>query len=60
MVAPAQAMLIAMLFLPALYVFWLSLTRSTYGTTPEWVGLANYTTVLGDPYFWTAALNTGP
>jgi ABC-type sugar transport system permease subunit len=38
MVAPAQAMLVALLFLPALYVFWLSLTRSTYGATPEWVG----------------------
>ena len=58
MVAPAQAMLIALLFLPALYVFWLSLTRSTYGATPQWVGLGNYVTVLSDPYFWTAALNT--
>ena len=58
MVAPAQAMLIALLFLPALYVFWLSLTRSTYGTAPQWVGLGNYVTVLSDPYFWTAALNT--
>jgi len=58
MVAPAQAMLIALLFLPALYVFWLSLTRSTYGATPQWVGLSNYAVVLADPYFWTAALNT--
>jgi multiple sugar transport system permease protein len=58
MVAPAQAMLVALLFLPALYVFWLSLTRSTYGATPEWVGLSNYAVVLSDPYFWTAALNT--
>ena len=58
MVAPAQAMLIALLFLPALYVFWLSLTRSTYGATPQWVGLGNYVTVLSDPYFWTATLNT--
>ena len=58
MVVPAQGMLVLMLFLPALYVFWLSLTRSTYGTTPVWVGLANYATVLADPYFWTATLNT--
>ena len=58
MVVPAQAMLVAMLLLPSLYVFWLSLTRSTYGTTPVWVGLANYAVVLADPYFWTATLNT--
>ncbi len=58
MVVPAQAMLVAMLFLPALYVFWLSLTRSTYGTVPVWVGLNNYAVVLADPYFWTATLNT--
>ena len=58
LVAPAQTLLICMLFLPALYVFWLSLTRSTYGTSPVWVGLGNYATVLTDPYFWTATLNT--
>ncbi len=58
MVVPAQAMLVAMLFLPALYVFWLSLTRSTYGTVPVWVGLNKYAVVLADPYFWTATLNT--
>lgn len=58
MVTPAQAMLVALLFLPSLYVFWLSLTRSTYGTTPVWVGLANYAVVLSDPYFWTATVNT--
>ena len=46
------------LFVPSLYVFWLSLTRSTYGVSPVWVGLANYSTVLSDPYFWTATLNT--
>jgi multiple sugar transport system permease protein len=51
-------MLVLVLFLPALYVFWLSLTRSTYGKSPVWAGLANYATVLSDPYFWTATLNT--
>ena len=58
MVSPAQALLVLVLFVPALYVFWLSLTRSTYGKSPEWVGLANYATVLGDPYFWRALWNT--
>ena len=51
-------MLVLVLFLPALYVFWLSLTRSTYGKSPVWAGLANYAMVLSDPYFWTATLNT--
>jgi multiple sugar transport system permease protein len=58
MVSPAQALLVLLLFVPALYVFWLSLTRSTYGKSPDWVGLANYATVLGDPYFWRALWNT--
>jgi multiple sugar transport system permease protein len=58
LLAPAQSMLVLVLFLPALYVFWLSLTRSTYGKSPVWVGLGNYAAVLSDPYFWTATLNT--
>ena len=58
MLLPAQSLLILLLFLPALYVLWLSLTRSTYGVSPTWVGLGNYATVLDDPYFWRASLNT--
>ena len=58
LLAPAQSLLVLVLFVPSLYVFWLSLTRSTYGVRPVWVGLANYSAVLGDPYFWTATLNT--
>ena len=58
LVFPAQALLTVLLFVPSLYVFWLSLTKSTYGQSPVWVGLDNYVTVLSDPYFWTATLNT--
>lgn len=58
MLLPAQSLLILLLFFPALYVLWLSLTRSTYGVSPVWVGFTNYATVLADPYFWTATLNT--
>lgn len=58
LLAPAQTLLVLVLFVPSLYVFWLSLTRSTYGVRPVWVGLANYSAVLSDPYFWTATLNT--
>lgn len=58
LLVPAQSLLMLVLLLPSLYVFWLSLTRSTYGKSPVWVGLGNYATVLSDPYFWTATLNT--
>ncbi len=58
MVLPAQALLVLVLFVPSLYVFWLSLTRSTYGKSPVFVGFANYAAVMTDPYFWTATLNT--
>ena len=58
LLVPAQSLLVLVLFVPSLYVFWLSLNRSTYGVSPVWVGLANYASVLGDPYFWTATLNT--
>ena len=58
LLVPAQVLLVLVLFVPALYVFWLSLTRSTYGKSPVWAGLSNYATVLSDPYFWTATLNT--
>ncbi len=58
LVAPAQLLLTVLLFVPSLYVFWLSLTTSTYGQSPAWAGFANYAMVLSDPYFWTATLNT--
>ena len=48
----------AVIFLPALYVVWLSLNQSSFGQQPVFVGLANYTKVLGDPYFWRALWNT--
>ena len=58
MIAPVQLLLGAALLVPSIYVFWLSLSRSTYGARPVFVGLANYATVLADSYFWSAFLNT--
>lgn len=58
MVVPVQAMLVAVVFLPSLYVFWLSLNESSFGLAPKFVGLRNYAEVLGDPYFWRAFANT--
>lgn len=55
---PAAVLVLTVLVIPALYVAWLSLTSSTYGKAPEFVGLANYGKVLSDTYFWRAMFNT--
>jgi multiple sugar transport system permease protein len=58
MVLPTQALLVLVIGLPALWVFWLSLQKTSFGVDPEFVGLANYAFVLTDTYFWRAFLNT--
>jgi len=58
MLAPAHALLLAALALPALYVLWLSLTESSYGSASSFVGLANYLALWEDGYFWRALANT--
>jgi multiple sugar transport system permease protein len=58
MVLPTQALLVLVIGLPALWVFWLSLQKTSFGVDPEFVGLANYAFVLSDTYFWRAFLNT--
>lgn len=56
--APVHVLLLLFLGLPSIYVFWLSLNQSTYGSGLSFVGLANYAAVLTDPYFWRAFVNT--
>jgi multiple sugar transport system permease protein len=58
MLAPAHALLLAALALPALYVLWLSVTDSSYGSGGAFVGWANYAAIWDDPYFWRALRNT--
>ncbi|MCB1991929.1 MAG: sugar ABC transporter permease, partial [Geminicoccaceae bacterium] len=58
MVAPVQLMLVLVIGLPSLWVLWLSLHMTSFGQAPVFVGLANYATVLADPYFWHALVNT--
>jgi multiple sugar transport system permease protein len=58
MIAPTQALLVGVIFVPSLYVFWLSLNKSSYGLAPSFVGLANYTEILTDSYFRRALGNT--
>lgn len=58
LVAPVQLMVVVIIFVPVLYVAWLSVNQSSFGQSPEFVGLANYVKVLSDPYFWRSLLNT--
>jgi multiple sugar transport system permease protein len=58
LVTPVQLMIGGIIFVPALYVFWLSLNQSSFGQAATFFGLANYAKVLSDPYFWKALLNT--
>ncbi|SFZ85555.1 multiple sugar transport system permease protein [Devosia enhydra] len=58
LIAPVQLMVLVTIFLPVLYVAWLSVNQSSFGQNPEFVGLANYVKVLSDPYFWRSLLNT--
>jgi len=57
-IAPVHFMLLIVIVLPAVYVIWLSLSTSTFGRAPVFVGLANYVKVLVDPAFRSALLNT--
>lgn len=57
-IAPVHALLLGVIVIPACYVVWLSLTASTFGRAPAFVGIANYLQVLGDSYFWRALGNT--
>lgn len=58
MAMPVQVLLLIVIGLPAIYVFWLSLHQTSFGASPDFVGLQNYAFVLGDRYFWRAMLNT--
>jgi multiple sugar transport system permease protein len=56
--APTWLLLLAVIVVPGCFVVYLALTSSSFGQAPRWVGLANFATVLSDPYFWRALGNT--
>ena len=58
LLAPVHILVLSVIVVPAIYVAWLSLTASTFGQAPSFVGLANYAHVLSDSYFWRALVNT--
>ncbi|QDZ13398.1 sugar ABC transporter permease [Devosia ginsengisoli] len=53
-----QLMVISMIFIPVLFVAWLSFNESSFGQAPVFVGWQNYVQVLSDPYFWRSMTNT--
>lgn len=58
LVAPVHILIIGVIVLPALHVAWLSLSQSSFGQAPSYVGLENYLRVLADPAFRRALWNT--
>src|SRR5689334_18775006 len=58
LLAPAPAMVLLVLLLPAAYLVWLSFHASSFGLAPRFVGFENYARILADGYFWRALLNT--
>ena len=53
-VGPATLLMGALLAIPLFYTLTWSLQSVQYGTPGQWIGLENYTRVLGDPLFRTA------
>lgn len=43
---------------PIAMSFYYSFTRYDIFSSPEWIGLANYTELFGDRFFWTSIYNT--
>ncbi len=58
MVSPVQLLVLLVIFVPSVWVIWLSLLEYSYGTEAKFVGLRNYIFIATDPTFWRAFLNT--
>lgn len=58
LVAPVQILILSVIVIPSIFVIWLSVTKSSFGQAPTWVGLENYIRVLSDPAFRSALWNT--
>lgn len=58
LIAPAVLAAVAFLYIPMILSAYWSLTRYNGLTSPEWVGLDNYTALFGDERFLKALRNT--
>lgn len=56
LIAPAVVLMLAVTAYPIIYAVWLSLHRYNLASPNdiEFIGFANYATILGDKYWWTA------
>ena len=52
--APSLLMMFGLMIVPVFFTIYLGFTRYSFGTTPEWVGLRNYTLTLRQGSFWNA------
>ena len=60
LMAPALILVAGVLAYPLAWEIWVSFTAfSTHAATTEFVGLANYRRMAGDPFFWRALVTTG-
>jgi multiple sugar transport system permease protein len=57
-VAPLLIGLLVFTYGPVLAAFGLSFTKGDYISTPKWIGLENYQTLLQEDLFWTSMRNT--
>lgn len=51
---PSLVMMFGLMIVPLLFTIYLSFTRYSFGTTPEWIGLRNYELTLRQGSFWNA------
>jgi multiple sugar transport system permease protein len=58
LISPAHLLLLAVIGVPSIYVFWLSLNDSFWGTSLSYVGWTHYQALFSDPHFWKAVTNT--
>ena len=58
MISPVNTILFLLIAGPSIYIVWLSLYQSTFGTDSTFVGLANYAQLFADPIFWRSMINT--
>ena len=52
--APALLLIAVFVLYPIVSVVYYSFTDFSISTPPEWIGLANYQKLVGDPTFWLA------
>lgn len=57
-IAPQILGLLVFVIGPVIFAFVISFMKWDIGSTPEWVGLTNYSKQVSDPIFWKVLKNT--